>query len=90
MLHEGLSVCSSLAVVKTVSSGRRLTRPAPLRIACAWAAEMPLLLLRMLPASLMLSSPLPNLRGGAKSSPVNVLDFLSRCLDMNVRCCTTS
>jgi len=46
---------------------------------CSWAADMPLRVLRMLPASLLLSAFFK--RGtGAKSRAVNVLDFLKACL----------
>lgn len=75
--HEGLSWSAKAACVNTLSPGRRLTRPAPLRMAAWLTAEMPLRLLRMLPASLMVSFSL-NLRGGAKSRPVNVLDLRSK------------
>ena len=67
------------AAVKTLSSGRRLTRPAPLRMAELARLEMPLPTLWTLPASLMASGSL-NLRGGAKSNEVNVVDLRSRCL----------
>lgn len=77
MPHCGLRVSAVWACVNTVSPGRRLTRPAPFLIAPSWTDEIPLRLLRMLPASLVVSASL-NLRGGAKSSPVNVLDFLRR------------
>lgn len=67
--------------VKTWSVGRRLTRYAPFRIASDCIADTPDLLLLMLPliepASLIVSGS-RNLRGGAKSSPVNVPDFLSK------------
>lgn len=62
------------AVVNTVSPGKRLTRPAPLRMAPSCTAEIPLLLLLMLPASLIVSVSL-NFLGGAKSRLVNVVDF---------------
>lgn len=64
------------AVVNTVSPGKRLTRPAPLRIAPSCTAEMPLRLLLMLPASLVVSESW-NFLGGAKSRLVNVDDFRS-------------
>ena len=75
MVHAGLSFCSMAACVKMVSPGRRLTLPAPLRMAPSCTAEMPLRLLRMLPASLRLSFASANLRGGAKSRPVKVEDL---------------
>lgn len=78
-VHEGFSWSSMAAVVNTVSPGRRLTRPAPLRIALSCAWEMPLLLLLMLPASLATSGSL-NFLGGAKSRAVKVPDFRSKCL----------
>ena len=65
------------SLVNTMSSGRRETRPAPFRIAPSCLDEIPLRLLRILPASLMESGSL-NFLGGAKSSPVNVPDFLSK------------
>jgi hypothetical protein len=65
------------AWVKTWSPGRRLTRPAPPRMALACAAERPLRLLRIEPASLRLSDSV-NLRGGAKSRPVKVLSVRRR------------
>jgi hypothetical protein len=65
--------------VPTMSCGRRLTRYAPLRMAPSCICETPLRLLRMLPASLMVSGSL-NRFGGAKSSPVNVPDLRSKCL----------
>lgn len=65
--------------MKTVSPGRRLTLPAPLRMAAWLTAEIPLRLLRILPASLIVSASL-NLRGGAKSRAVKVPDFLNKCL----------
>jgi len=82
MFHDGLSVLDRAACVKTVSPGRRLTRPAPLRRACCCMVEIPLRplrLLRMLPASLIVSFSL-NFRGGAKSSPVKVPPWLRTCL----------
>lgn len=66
------------ACVKIVSPGNLLTRPAPLRMAPSWTAEMPLLLLRIDPVSLRLSLGSANLRGGAKSSPVKDEEFWSR------------
>lgn len=54
-------------------------RYAPPRIALSCVVEIPLRLLRMLPASLMFSGSL-NFFGGAKSNEVNVPDFLSKCL----------
>ena len=76
MSHEGRNCSPNCACVKTVSAGKRLTLPAPLRIAAWFIAEMPVRLLLMLPASLMSPSSLKRL-GGAKSRAVNVLDFLS-------------
>lgn len=63
----------------TTPWGRRLTRYAPLRMAPSCACDTPLRLLRMLPASLIVSGSLNRL-GGAKSSPVNVPDLRSKCL----------
>ena len=74
MFHDGLSFSSMSACVKMVSPGSRLTLPAPLRMAPSCTAEMPLRLLRIDPASLRLSESM-NLRGGAKSRPVKVLDL---------------
>jgi hypothetical protein len=79
MFHCGRKVCGIAACEKTMSPGRRLTRPAPLRMAACDTAEIPLRLLLMLPASLIVSFSL-NLRGGAKSRPVNVPDLRKRCL----------
>lgn len=64
----------------TWSAGSRLTLCAPLLIACSCTVEMPLRLLLMLPASLIVSLSLKTLRGGAKSSDVNVPDLRSMCL----------
>lgn len=61
-----------------MSPGRRLTRYAPLRMAADCMAETPLRLLRILPESLPVSPSPLILRGGAKSSAVNVPDFLRR------------
>ncbi len=83
MVHDGLSVSANADCVNTVSPGSRLTRPAPLRRAACWTAEMPLRLLLMLPASLAVSPSL-NFRGGAKSSAVKVVDFRRRCLCVRV------
>lgn len=69
--------------MKTVSPGRRLTLPAPARIALRLVDDMPLRLLTTLPVSLIDSGSL-NRRGGAKSRAVNVPDLRSKCLD-NVR-----
>jgi hypothetical protein len=77
--HFGLSVSAIAACVKTWSPGRRLTRPAPLRMAPRFLAEMPLPILRTLPASLIESASL-NRRGGAKSRAVKVPDFRNVCL----------
>lgn len=74
MPHEGFSWSPRDAWVKTVSPGRRLTRPAPPRMALSCEFEIPLLLLLMLPASLIESASL-NFLGGAKSRPVNVDDL---------------
>lgn len=74
MPHCGLSVEFNAACVNTWSPGSLLTRPAPLRMALSCACEIPLLLLRIEPASLRASESV-NLRGGAKSRPVNVLDL---------------
>jgi hypothetical protein len=79
MVQEGFSFVCIWDAVKMLSSGSRLTRPAPLRIAPSCTAEMPLRLLRMEPVSLRVSESW-NLRGGAKSRPVNVLDLRRRCL----------
>jgi len=81
MPHWGFSLSGIACCVKMVSPGRRLTRPAPLRMAPSCAAEIPLRLLRIEPVSLRLSLS-PNFRGGAnaKSKPVNVLDFWRACL----------
>lgn len=65
--------------VPTTSLGMRLTRYAPARMLCSCAADMALRLLRMLPASLIVSVFLK--RGtGAKSRAVNVPDFRRECL----------
>lgn len=53
MVHEGFSFAPIWAVVKMLSSGSRLTRPAPLRMAPSCTAEMPLRLLRIEPVSLL-------------------------------------
>lgn len=73
----GLSDAAISCCVKTVSPGRRLTRPAPARRALAFLELMPLLLERMEPASLIVSGSLKR-RGGAKSRPVKVLDLRMR------------
>jgi len=78
MSHDGFSVAAISSLVKTASLGIRLTRYAPLRMAPSCTFEIPLLLLRILPASLMLSGSLI-LLGGAKSSPVKVPDLRSTC-----------
>lgn len=80
MFQFGLSFWLVIAAVKIWSPGRRLMRPAPPRMALSCAFDMPLRLLRMEPASLR-ASELSNLRGGAKSSAVKVLDLRSRCLE---------
>lgn len=77
MPHCGLSVFDRAACVKTWSPGSRLTRPAPPRMALTCAAERPLRLLRIEPASLRASAS-TNLRGGAKSRAVKVLDLRRR------------
>ena len=77
MVHCGLSVSFRAACVKTWSPGSLLTRPAPPRMALTWAAERPLRLLRIEPASLRLSE-FVNLGGGAKSRAVKVLDLRRR------------
>lgn len=77
MFHAGLSFCSIAACVKMVSPGSLLTLPAPLRMAPSCTAEIPLRLLRIEPVSLRLSLS-TNLRGGAKSRPVKVLDLRRR------------
>ena len=79
--HWGLRVVARSSLVKTTSLGIRLTRYAPPRMAPSCLDEIPLWLLRILPASLMESGSL-NLRGGAKSKDVKVPDFLRRCLSL--------
>lgn len=79
MFHDGFRVSPIEACVNTVSPGRRLTRPAPPRIALRLADEIPLRLLTTLPESLIESGSL-NRRGGAKSRAVNVPDLRRRCL----------
>jgi len=78
MPHDGFSVAARSSFVKTASLGILLMRYAPLRMAPSCTFEIPLRLLRILPASLMLSGSLI-LFGGAKSSPVKVPDLRSRC-----------
>lgn len=71
----GLSAAIMSSLVLTLSPGKRLTRCAPLRIACNCIAETPLRLLRMLPASLMVSWSRKTRLGGAKSREVKVPDL---------------
>lgn len=71
----GLSAAIMSSLVLTLSPGKRLTRCAPLRIACNCIAETPLRLLRMLPASLMESWSRKTRLGGAKSREVKVPDL---------------
>ena len=80
MSHLGFSWSDSAACVKTVSPGRRLTRPAPARTANWLAADKPLRLLLMLPASLLIESESLNFLGGKKSRLVNVDDLRSKWL----------
>lgn len=79
MPQLGFNVVPRDACVKTVSPGSRLTRPAPARSAFRPTPDMPLCILRTLPVSFITSGSL-NLRGGAKSRPVKVLDLRSKCL----------
>ena len=71
----GFSAAIMSSFVLTVSPGNLLTRCAPLRIALRCIAETPLRLLRMLPASLMLSWSRNTRLGGAKSREVKVPDL---------------
>lgn len=75
----GLRLVIISSFVPASSFGRRLRRWAPARRANAWAWDMPLRPLRMLPASLPLSM-LRRRAGGAKSRAVKVPDFLKRWL----------
>ena len=64
-------------LVPTTSLGMRLTRYAPVRTACCERADKALLLLRIDPASEVVSS-FRKRGGGAKSRAVNVPDLRSR------------
>lgn len=66
MLKVGFRVVSIWACEKMMSPGRRLTRPAPRRMASSLTREMPLRFERIEPASDWLSGSLI-LLGGAKS-----------------------
>jgi hypothetical protein len=59
----------------------RLTRYAPARMLCNWAADIPDRLDRILPESLLVSVLDLKRGGGAKSSAVNVPDFRRACLN---------
>lgn len=74
MFMVGFRDAPICACEKMMSPGRRLTRPAPLRMAISFTRDMPLRFERMLPASLILSLSL-NFLGGAKSRPVKVPDL---------------
>lgn len=76
MLKVGFREDSIWACEKMISPGRRLTRPAPLRMALSFARERPLRFERMEPASDMESGSL-NFLGGAKSRPVKLPDLRS-------------
>ncbi len=58
----------------------RLTRYAPARMLCSWAADIPDRFDRILPDSLLVSVLDLNRGGGAKSSAVKVPDFRRACL----------
>lgn len=73
--HVGLSAAIISSFVLTLSPGNLLTRCAPLRIAWSCIADTPLRLLRMEPASDMLSWSRKTRFGGAKSREVKVPDL---------------
>ena len=81
--HVGFNCVVRSSFVVTVPFGIRLTRYAPWRIAFCWTVEMPLRLLRMLPASLLVSVVLMR-GGGAKSRAVKVPDLRSMCLFVEI------
>lgn len=64
--HLGRRFDIKSSLVPTVSAGRRLTRYAPVRMLCKWVDEIPVPLLRILPASLTVS--FLKRGGGAKSN----------------------
>lgn len=74
----GLRLFTKSSFVPTILGGNLLTRYAPFLTASCWTCDIPLLVLRMEPASLILSWSL-NLRGGAKSRAVKVPDLRRRC-----------
>lgn len=76
MLNVGFRESPIWACEKMMSPGRRLTRPAPLRMANSLTLDTPLRLDRMEPASDMESLSLI-LLGGAKSRAVKVPDLRS-------------
>jgi hypothetical protein len=77
--HDGRRLDIKSSFVPTVSGGSRLTRYAPVRMLCRWAAEIPVRLLWMLPASLAVSAFLKR-GGGAKSRLSKVPDLRNACL----------
>ena len=77
MPQLGLKLSVNSFLVPTTSFGIRLTRYAPARMAWSCDADMALRLLRMLPASEVVSAVL-NRGGAAKSRAVKVLEFLRR------------
>lgn len=62
----------------------RLTRYAPARMLCNWAADIPDRFDRILPESLRVSVLDLKRGGGAKSSAVNVPDFRRACLNRSL------
>ena len=80
MSIRGLNELTISSLVPTISLGILLTRFAPVRTAILPAADIPERFDRMDPASEALAPGSRIRGGGAKSSPVNVLDLRSMCL----------